>query len=149
MCPCTWFDVFWPSFPKLPKYPSTCETGITQPKEDPTLEQGLIWCDTRSWRLCITFHLSLHMIWCISAQFPQIAQIPKYLWNRYNPTQRRPNSRARSHLMWYKELKTLYYFSCVPALDLGYSGPVSLNWTNTLVPVKTGIAQHTKAPALE
>ena len=47
-----------------------------------------------------------------------------------------PETRVKSHLMWNKELKTLDYFSCVPAHDLGYSDPVSWICTNTWVPVK-------------
>ena len=35
MCPCTWFGVFGPSFPKLSQYLSTCETGIIGPTEGP------------------------------------------------------------------------------------------------------------------
>ena len=81
MCPCTWFGVFGPNFPKVPQYPSTCETGIAWPIEG-------------------------------------------------------PDTRVRSNLMWNKELKTLDYFSCVLAHDLGYSGPVSPNCPNTWVPVK-------------
>ena len=81
VCLCAWFGVFGPSFPKLPQYLSTWETGITRSTEA---------LDTR----------------------------------------------VRSHLMWNKKLKTLDYFSCVPARDLGYLGPVSPNCPNTWVPVK-------------
>ena len=86
MCPCAWFGVFGPSFPKLPQHPSTCETGIAQPTEG-------------------------------------------------------PDTRVRSNLMWNKELKTLDYFSCVLAHDLGYLGPVSPNCPNTC---KTGIIGPTE-----
>ena len=126
MCPCTWFWVFGPSFPKFSQYPSTCETGITHPTE------GL---DTR-----VRSHL-LFMCPCMCfkifrASFPKL---PQYLstceivmaW----PTAG-PDTRTRSQLMWNKELKTLGYFSCVPAHDLGYSGLVSPNCSNTWVPVK-------------
>ena len=64
----TWFGVFRSSFPKLPQYLSTCETGTTQPTE------GLVTRVTGG----------------IGAQFPQIAPIPEYLWNRYNSIYRRP-----------------------------------------------------------
>ena len=47
-----------------------------------------------------------------------------------------PDTTVRSHLMWNKELKNLDYFLCVSAHDLGYSGPVSPNCSNTWVPVK-------------
>ena len=33
MCPCAWFGVFGPDFPKLSQYPSTWETGITHSTE--------------------------------------------------------------------------------------------------------------------
>ena len=39
-------------------------------------------------------------------------------------------------LMLNEELKTLDYFSCVPAHELGYLGPVSPNYPNTWVPMK-------------
>ena len=43
---------------------------------------------------------------------------------------------VRPHLVLNEELKILDYFSCVPAHDLGYSGPVSSNCPNTRVPVE-------------
>ena len=45
MCPCTWFGVFGPRFPKLPQYPSTYETGIAQPTEssDTRIRSHLMW----------------------------------------------------------------------------------------------------------
>ena len=45
MCPCTWFGVFEPSFPKLAQYPSTCEAGIIQPAEalDTSIRPHLMW----------------------------------------------------------------------------------------------------------
>ena len=46
------------------------------------------------------------------------------------------DTRVRSHLILHKELKTLDYFSGVPAHDLGYFDPVSPNCPNTWVPVK-------------
>ena len=44
-CPSTWFGIFRPSFPKLPQYPSTCETGIAQPTEGngTTVRSHLMW----------------------------------------------------------------------------------------------------------
>ena len=45
MCPCTRFGVFRISFPKLPQYPSTCETGITQPTKglDTRVRSPFMW----------------------------------------------------------------------------------------------------------
>ena len=45
MCPCTWFGVFGPSFPKLSQYLSTCETGIIGPTEglDTSIRSHLMW----------------------------------------------------------------------------------------------------------
>ena len=44
-CPSTWFGVFGPSFPKLPQYPNTCETGIARPTEgsDTGVRSHLMW----------------------------------------------------------------------------------------------------------
>ena len=90
--PCAWFGVFGPSFSKLSQYPSTWETGATQPKE------GL---DTK---------VSSDMI---------------------------------------KELKTLDYFSCLPACDLGYLEPVSPICPNAWVPVKQVWLDQQRINALE
>ena len=80
------------SDPISPNCPNT-QIPVKQVWLDPqrtlTLELGLIWCETRSWRLWITFHMSLHMIWGIQIQFLQIAPIPEYLWNRYNSLHKR------------------------------------------------------------
>ena len=45
MCPCPWFGVFECSFPKLPQYLSTCETGTIQLTEGPgtTVGSHLMW----------------------------------------------------------------------------------------------------------
>ena len=44
-CPSTWFVVLGPSFPKLPQYSSTCETGIPKPTEgnDIRVRSHLMW----------------------------------------------------------------------------------------------------------
>ena len=86
MCPCSWFGVFGPNSLNLSHYLSTCETGIAQPTEGP----DTTWCETRCWRLWISFHVSLHLIWGIWVQFPQIAPIPEYLGNSYISTHRGP-----------------------------------------------------------
>ena len=79
VCPYSWFEVFVYSFSKLSQYPSTWETGETQPSEGLDTRVTFNWREKRSWRLWITFHVSLHVIWVIWAQFPQIALMPKYL----------------------------------------------------------------------
>ena len=85
MCPCTWFGVFGPNFPKLPQYPSTCETGIIRPAEGPDtrVRSHLMWnkelktLDFLFVWLCTWFR----GIWAI---FPQIALMSNYPKNRYN-----------------------------------------------------------------
>ena len=76
------------------------------------------------------------MIWGIQAQFPQIAPILEYWETGTTQPTEALETRVMSHLMRNKELKTLDYFTCVPARDLGYSGPVSPNCPNTRLPVK-------------
>ena len=82
------FGVFRPSFPKLSQYPSTWETGITQPTEalDPRVRSHLMWnkkLKTLDYFSCVPAR-DLG-IWI---QFPQIAPIPECLWNRYSSTHR-------------------------------------------------------------
>ena len=125
MSPCTWFGVFGPNFPKLPQYLSTCETGIARPTEGPDTTVRSHLCETRSWRLLITFHVPLHMIWCFWAQFPQIAPIPENLWIGIIWPTEGLNTSIRSHLMWNKVLKTLEFFLCDSVFDLGVFGPFS------------------------
>ena len=74
VCPCAWFGVFGPSFPKLPHYLSTWETGITQPAEalDTRVKSHLMWNKKLKTLLWIAFCVSLHVIWGIQPQFPQI-----------------------------------------------------------------------------
>ena len=57
-----------------------------------------------------------------------------------------PDTRVRSHLMWNKELKTLDYFSCVPAHDLGYLGPISPKFPQYPSTCETGIVQPMGPP---
>ena len=42
--------------------------------------------------------------------------------------------KVRPHLMWNLELKTMDYFLCVPAHDLGYLSPVSPNSPDAQIP---------------
>ena len=75
----------------------------------------------RNWSLWINFCVSLCMIGVVGPSFPKL---PQYLstWETgiTQPTEAL-GTRVRSHLMWNKKLKTLDYFSCVPACDLGYT----------------------------
>ena len=75
MCPCAWFGVFGPSFPILPQYPSTCETGITKPTEglDTSVTSHMMWN-----KESITFCVTLYMIQGYLGPFP-----PNYPQNRY------------------------------------------------------------------
>ena len=136
-CPGTWFGVFRPSFPKLPQYPSTCETGIARPTEgnDTRVRSHLMWnkeLKTLDYFSCVPAH-----------DLGYSAPVSPNCWNTWvtvkqviTQSTEGPDTRARSHLMWNKELKTWDYFSCVLAQDLGYSGPVSQNCPDPWVPVK-------------
>ena len=126
ICPCRWVGVFGPNFPKLPQYPSTCETGIVQPTEGP---------DTR---------VSSHLMWnkelktldfffmCLCTWFgvfgPNFPKLPQYLSTCETGVIRSTeglDTSIRSHLMWNKELKTLDFFLCDSLLDLGVFRPFS------------------------
>ena len=63
--------------------------------------------------------------------FPKLPQYPSTCKTGIAWPTEGPDTRVRSHLMWNKELKTLDYFSCVPAHNLRYSGPVSPNCPTT------------------
>ena len=61
MCSCIWFGVFGLSFPNLPQYLSTCETGIIQPTEDldTSIRSHLMWnkeMKTLDYFLCDSVH---------------------------------------------------------------------------------------------
>ena len=73
---------FGSSFPKLPKCPNKID--ITQCSEDLDTTVKVSWCEIWSWRLWITFHVSLYVIWfgSIWALFPQIALMLEYPWER-------------------------------------------------------------------
>ena len=136
MCLYTWFWVFGPSFSKLPQYPSTCLTGIVRPTEGPDtrVRSHLMWnkeLKTLDYFSCVFAH-----------DLGYLGPVSPYCSNTWvhetgiaRPKEG-PDTRVRSHLMWNKELKTLNYFSCVPAHDLMYFGPVSPNCPNTQVTVK-------------
>ena len=130
----TW-DI-WAQFPQIAQIPEYLWNRYSSTQRALTLEQGLIWCETRSRRLWITCHVFLDMIWSIQGHFPQIAKYPSTCEIGIGQPTEGCDTRARSHLMWIKEMKILDYFPCVPAHDLGYSGPVSQNCTNIWVPVK-------------
>ena len=89
---------------------------------------------------------------CPSAWFgvfrPSFPKLPQHL-NIWETDITQPkealDTRVRSHLMWNKKIKTLDYFSCVPACDLGYifgsSFPKLPQYLSTC---ETGIAQPTE-----
>ena len=140
-CSCAWFGVFRRSFPKLPQHLSTCETGIARPTEvpDTRVRSHLMW--NKELNTLDHVYVSLHMIWGIRPNFPKLPQYPSTCETGIARPAEGPDTRVRSHLMWNKELKTLDYFSCVPAHDLGYSGPFPPSCPNTKLLKKTGITQ--------
>ena len=137
MCPCMWFGVFGTSFPKLPQYQSTCETGLAQPTE------GL-------WRYSkVSFDVKLEaedfglFFMCPCTWFgvfrPSFPKLPQYLstceTGIVRPTEGL-NTSVRSHLMWNKELKTLNFFLCGSVVDFGVFWPFPQNFSNAQVPIK-------------
>ena len=143
MCPCTWFGVFGPNFPKLPQYPSTCEKQIAQPTEGSStrVRSHLMWSKelkTLDFFLCDSV-LNLGVYWpsspklpyCPSTQNTGITQSLDDLGNRVRP-----------HLMWNVELKTMDYFRHVHPHDLGYLGPVSPNLPDAQIPYRSYNLTH-------
>ena len=61
------------------------------------------------------------------SNFPKLSQYPSTCETGIAQATERHDTRIRSNLMWNKELKTLDYFSGVPAHDFGYWGPISPN----------------------
>ena len=121
MCSSTWFGIFGSSFPKLPQYPSTCETGIAQPTEGngTTVRSHLMWNKKLE---------TLDYFSVVPAKVfgPSFSKLPQYRstceTDIAQPTE--DNSTIlRSHLMWNKELKTLGYFSGVPCTWFGIFRP--------------------------
>ena len=80
LCPCTWFGVFGPSFPKLPRYLSTSETGIIQTIEglDTRLRSHLMWSKKLKTLDYFTFD-SVHDLRVFGPFFPKLplCQLPK------------------------------------------------------------------------
>ena len=137
MCPCTWFAVFGPIFPKLFQYHSTCETSITHPTEglDTRLRSYLMSNkDLKS--LDYFFCLPAHGFGVFRPSFPKLPQYPSTWEIGIAQPKEHPDTRVNSHFMFGKEQKTLDYFSCVRAYDLWYLSPVSKKCLNTWVPVK-------------
>ena len=79
-----------PISPNCPKIQAPAKEVKLTPQRALTLEEGLICSKIRIWKLWITFHMSLHVIWSIWGQFPQIAPIAEYLCSRYISTHRGP-----------------------------------------------------------
>ena len=126
-CPCAWFWVFRPSFPKLPQYLSTCETGIAPLTDDldTRVRSHLMWnkeLKTLDYFSCVPGH-DLGYLGPISSNGPNTLVPVKQVYIAW-PTEG-PNTRVRSNLMWNKELKTLSFFLCDFVLDLGVFGPFS------------------------
>ena len=124
MCPCLWFGVFGPNFPKLPRYPSTCETGIARPTEGPDtrVRSHLMWnkeLKTLDYFSRVLAH-DLGYSCLLSPKLPQYLNTCEA--GIIQPTEGLDTS-IRSHLMWNKEMKTLDFFLCDSVLDLGVFGP--------------------------
>ena len=99
-----------------------------------------------SGRLCITFHVSLHVIWGIRSEFPQIAPIPNYLWKRYSSTHRDPWHLSKVSIdvkQGAKAFGLLFMCPCTSfrVFSLNFS---KLTWYSSTV--KTGIVQATGSP---
>ena len=87
ICPCTWFGVFEPSFPKLPQYIcpialSTCEAGIIRPTEclDTSVMSHLMW--NKELKPLDFFSFDSVLDSGVFGSFP--SKFPKYPKNRYN-----------------------------------------------------------------
>ena len=144
VAPCIWFGVFKPSF-ILPQYPSSCETVIARPTEsrDNRINSHLMW-NKELMTLDYFSHvpaLDLEVFW------PSFPKLPQYLSTCETGITRPtvgPATRTRSHLMWNKQLKTLDYFSCVPAHDYGVFGTSFPKLPQYLCTCETGIIQPTQ-----
>ena len=119
-CPGTWFGVFRPSFPKLPQYLNTCETGTARHTEgnDTRVRSYLMWNKELKTLDYISGVLA-HDLWysgpvsqCLSTCETGVIQPIQGL-----------DTRVRSHLIWNIELKTLDYLSFDSVHDIGLFGP--------------------------
>ena len=123
--PGTWFGVFGPSFPKLPQYPRTCETGIARPTEgsDTRIRSHLMW----NKELKTLYYFSDVPCTWFGIFRSSLPKLPQYLSACETGVIRSTqglDTRVRSHLMWSKELKTLDYFLCDSVHDVMVFGPL-------------------------
>ena len=137
MCHFIWFGGIWAVFPKLPYCSNTLKTNITEPSDDLgirvrshlMLNEELMSLNYFSFCFCAWFGV-------FEPSFPKLAQYRSTCETGITQSTEALDTRVRSHLKINKKLKTLDYFSCVPARDLGHLGPVFPNFPNTRVPVK-------------
>ena len=121
MCPCTWFGVFRPSFPKLSQCPITCETGKAQLIEgnDTRVSSHLIWNKELK---TLDFFFMCPCTW-FGVFGPSFPKLPQYLSTSETGIIRTIeglDTRLRSHLIWSK---TLDYFTCNSVHDVEVFGP--------------------------
>ena len=144
MCPSMWFGVFGFSFPKLPQYPSTCETGIAQPTEGngTTVRSHLMWNKELK---TLDYFSGVPYTW-FGIFRPSFPKLPQYLstceTGIARPTEGN-GTRIRSHLMWNKEMKTLDYFSGVPCTWFGIFRPSFPKLPQYLSTCETGVIRPT------
>ena len=94
----------------------------------------------------MTFHVSLHAIWGIQGQFPQIAPVPEYLWNKYSSTHRGPWHYSKVSFDVKQGAEDFGLFFMCPCMWFGVFGtsfPKLLQYPSTY---ETGLAQSTESP---
>ena len=97
-----------------------------------------------SWKLWITFHVSLQVIWGIRAQFTQIAPIPEYMWNGYSSTRRGSSHKIKVSFdvkQGAEDLGLLLMFPCTWFGVFGTSFPKLPQYLSTS---ETGIIRPTE-----
>ena len=111
MCLCKWFGIFGPSLPKLPQYPSTCETGLAKPTEglETRVRSHLMWSKELK-TLDYFFMFPCTWFGVFGTSFPKL---PQYLSTSetgiIRPTEGLDTS-IRFHLMRNKGLNTWISF---------------------------------------
>ena len=123
------------SFPKLLQYPSTYETGIIRPTEglDTTIRSHLLW--NKELKTLDFFSYESVLDLGVFGPFPQkLPKCPSTQKTGITQPSDDLGRRARPHLMWNVELKTMDYFRHVPPHDLGYLGPISPNLPDAQIP---------------
>ena len=133
MCPCTWFQVYGPSFPNLPQCQSTCETGITWPTDSlDTRVRSHLMQNNKLKALDYFLCEPPHDLGVFGSFFLKLPLMPKYLKNRYNSILRRTWQKSKASFV--VKLKTSDYFRCIPPHDFGYLGPVFPNLPDVQIP---------------